>query len=350
MPLYLQAPRGAKAPNYKVRGQHQGVVVDRSTGTPRERDAKKILARWKGEIERGEYVDPQQKPDAAVATGKGELVFGEAVVAYLHAKGKSNARYLKAILELRGELELGQLRLSQITQAVIDKAAAVLYPNGTGATRNRNVYSPVSAVLHHVGDTRQWKRPDGAGGKQVTTFLSPDQAAALIPAAYSVDSEFGLFCFLLLYTGMRLSEGLNITINHLALQDACIHIPKTKNGDARTVHLTPELVVALANHPRGLDRHRDEKLVNFTKTNTLYNRLWLAMQRAGLKFPPGEGGFHLFCHTYGTWMARYNGMSSFDLARTGRWKDPRSADRYNHMAVQEQARKADNLPSVLKRG
>jgi hypothetical protein len=29
--------------------------------------------------------------------------------------------------------------------------------------------------------------------------------------------------------------------------------------------------------------------------------LQLAIKRAGLTFPRRQGGFHLFCHTYGTW-------------------------------------------------
>jgi hypothetical protein len=35
------------------------------------------------------------------------------------------------------------------------------------------------------------------------------------------------------------------------------------------------------------------------------------MKRAGLKFPRRQGGFHLFCHTYGTWMTRYGGLDTY---------------------------------------
>jgi hypothetical protein len=65
---------------------------------------------------------------------------------------------------------------------------------------------------------------------------------------------------------------------------------------------------------------------------------------AGLSFPRRQGGFHLFCHTYATWLYRYAELDTIALTRTGRWKDPRSADRYRHGAVSEESRRADRLP------
>jgi hypothetical protein len=61
-----------------------------------------------------------------------------------------------------------------------------------------------------------------------------------------------------------------------------------------------------------------------------------------------EAGFHIFCHTYGTWMKRYGRLDTFGLTRTGRWKDPQSADRYNHTEASWEARQADLLPVPAK--
>ena len=69
------------------------------------------------------------------------------------------------------------------------------------------------------------------------------------------------------------------------------------------------------------------------------------MKKAGLKFPRRQCGFHLFCHTYGTWMRRYGNLDTYALARTNRWKDPRSADVYVHTEVGSEARMADILPT-----
>jgi hypothetical protein len=76
--------------------------------------------------------------------------------------------------------------------------------------------------------------------------------------------------------------------------------------------------------------------------------LKLTLATCGLVFPRRQGGFHLFCHTYGTWMHRYGGLDSFGIARTDRWKDPRSADRYRHTAASKEARRADVLPVPVR--
>ena len=72
--------------------------------------------------------------------------------------------------------------------------------------------------------------------------------------------------------------------------------------------------------------------------------LKIAMTRAGLSFPSRQGGFHLFCHTYGTWMHRYAELDTYALTRTGRWRDPDSTDRYIHTQASWEARQADRLP------
>jgi integrase len=159
-----------------------------------------------------------------------------------------------------------------------------------------------------------------------------------------------MFCRLLCYTGMRLGEALAIKIGAVDLERQSIYLPETKNGDARTVHLTPELVTELANHPRGLDRPASERLVRFHASGPFREKLKAAMKAAGLSFPRRQGGFHLFCHTYASWMHQVNGMDNFALARTGRWKDPRSAEGYLHTRTSAEARLADNLPVAPKRG
>ena len=48
---------------------------------------------------------------------------------------------------------------SAIDQRAIDQAAIVLYPNASPATRNRQVYTPMSAILRGAGVTTALKWP-----------------------------------------------------------------------------------------------------------------------------------------------------------------------------------------------
>jgi integrase len=338
MPLKLVPPsKDRRTPYFAVRGTYLGVYVDRSTKTGERRKANKILRDWEEQIERGEYGKPAQ-----VEAPPAEKTFAGAAIAYMNAGGER--RYLTEAIN-----ELGRLALVSIDQGAIDAAAVRAFPRGTAAYRNRNFYTPVSAVLKHVGDDRKIKRPKGWRGKKHTTWLEPDLAFALFRAADDLDAEFGLFLRYLCYTGMRLGEALNVRLRHVRMDRQTIYLPETKNGEARPVYLPPRLVVVLSNHPRGLDRDPDAKLFRFGINGRTRNLLKQAKAIAGIKLPPRQGGFHMLCHTWGTWMHRYGKLDTYDLVDTERWKDPTSARRYAHTEPGSAARRADLLPVEKRR-
>jgi integrase len=348
MPLTLRPPRKGKSPNYEIRGTYLGVAVERSAGTPDKKLALKILNRIKVEIEEGK-----------IKAGDG-TTFLMAVKAYLEAGG--DGQFMRPIIELDGEHALCNRLIANIDQTLLDLAAAALYPNATPQTRNRKFYTPVSAVLKRAGIDWRIKRPKGWAGRKSKWWLLPEQAFALIAAATPIDAEFGLLCLMLLYTGMRISEALEAKLRQLNLesQNPSLYLPDTKNSEARSVYLPPIVVDALrAMPPRPvriggmsqidagvpfLKRDRDVKLFRFHGGSFLRKMLARAMNDAGLSFPPRYRGFHLFCHTYASWMVGINKMDNYALARTGRWKDPRSTAGYVHTHVSQEAIQAANLP------
>jgi integrase len=365
MPLSLRPPRKGKTPNYEIRGTYLGVHVETTTGTPELRVAKRVLKELKESIERGEYrkreeVDPPAPP-----------TFADATLAYLQAGG--DGKFLGKIIAATGPHALRDKPLVEIDQIAIDNAARALYPTAKAATLNRQVYTPISAVLKRAGIERKVKRPKGWRGSKATEWLEPDQAFAVIREAYAIEPEFGLFCLTLNYTGMRLGDATEeALLRGLKLDQALLYLGTTKNSEPRPVHLPPIVVEAfrkapprparprkaagtmLANGAAGrsragagvpfLDRHPDEKLFRFCKGGRLYKMLYLALDRAKVVLPRRMRGFHIFCHTYGTWMHRYGGLDTYGLTRTGRWKDPDSADRYKHTMASAEARRADLLP------
>ena len=218
-----------------------------------------------------------------------------------------------------------------------------LYPRATPATRNRQVYSPVSAILKMAGVEIPLKRPKGASGVRRTFWLAPDQAERVLAAATARDAEFGLFLAFLLYTGCRLTEGLGADLESMSLAEGWAYLRETKNGAPRLVHFPPVLVAALAGHPRGLDRKG--KLFRFGKNGRLYTWLDEAAKAAGIVIPTGVA-FHAFRHTWGAWMRRYGGLDTTGLVGTGAWKSRQAAAVYEHAIATEEARKADLLPNV----
>ena len=55
--------------------------------------------------------------------------------------------------------------------------------------------------------------------------------------------------------------------------------------------------------------------------------------------------FHIFCHTYATWIRRHADADLDTLVGTGRWKSRQSAQRYMHMVTSEELQRAALLPA-----
>jgi integrase len=341
MPLKLRAPRKGKTPHWTVRGTYLGVYVERSTGTSSKRLAQQFLKKWEGEIERGEFAT-QDEP-----------TFLAAAVSYMKAGGERD--FVKPLLS-----HFGEQPLRLIDQGAVDAAAAKLYPTQTAATRNRQVYTPISAILKHAGVEFKLRRPKGSRGRVVTRWLWPEQAFRIFDAARRLNPEFAAFLELLCYTGPRLGEALSIRCDDVRLAESFAYIGHTKNGDPRAVYLAPYLVATLANHPRGVNRP-GERLFRFHQGGALSYLLEAACRIAcglpkharvkrGRKAPRPSYeldwvNFHTFCHTWATWMRRYGGLDELGLIDTGRWRDRQSAARYAHSVAGEAARKAALLPT-----
>lgn len=328
MPLKLIPPRQGKTPYYAVRGTYLGRYVDRSTRTGAKPLAAKMLREWQRQIERGEF------------SARGDPTFADAALAYMQAGGER--RFMTPLLE-----HFGRIPLAQVDQAAIDKAALTLYPLASPATRNRQVYSPVSAALKRAGIEISMKRPKGAQGRRLAGWLWPEQAFALFDQARLLDPEFALLLVLLTYCPLRLAEPLAMRCDDVRIDDAFAYVPDSKNGEPRPIHLPPFVRAQLRTHPRGIAR-KGERLFRFHKGGHIYSLLRAAAFKAGITLPERQA-FHILSHTYGTWMRRFGGLDDIGLIATGRWKDRDSVERYAHAVVAEEARQADVLP-VPRRG
>ena len=207
MPIKLIPPRKGFSPYYYGRGTYLGQFVNRSTRADRPQTAKRVIKEWERKIERGRF------------DHKGQT-FISAAVAYMKAGGD-----MRPIAKLIAHF--GEKPLVDIDQGTIDAAAIELFPDHANATRNREDYSPMSAILKHAGIDFKIRRPKGSRGRELTGWLWPEEAERLLTAAFKSDVEFGLLCMFLLYTGLRLSEGtLRFTCNLLRLSEGNAFIPQ----------------------------------------------------------------------------------------------------------------------------
>jgi integrase len=351
VPLKLRPPRSGKTPNFEIRGTHRGpkgsFPVETSSGTPKRSDALKFLRTVEDCInEHGCW------PAPAPERRTGKPTFLSAANTYMQAGGPR--RYLAPLIR-----HFREKPLSEIDQDAIDNAATTLYSHVSPATQNCYVYTPVSAILHHtLGDKCPIiRRPKGAKGKIKTDFMWPDDAFAIIDEANKIDTEFGLYLRLLIYTGIRKSEGLNLLAADVKPEERAAWLRTSKNEDPRMLKLRLDLIGPLFEHLKG---HTGERLFKF-KDGGHFKHLLLRAKLAACDKPcpvrrptgwkPPQHhlafvGFHTFRHTWATWMRRYGGTDIQGLAATKNWRDPKSAARYSHVVSREEWDRVDKLPSM----
>jgi integrase len=320
MTLKLVPPRGTRK-CWAVRGTVNGERIERTTGCTVRREAEIVLKRMQKEADQDRLRLPS------------DPTFDDACRRYL--RDARDGRFLERIKE-----EIGNTPLKLIDQDTVDDLAWELYPEGSPATRNRQVYTPIIAVLRHSGIGTLIKRPKGAGGEQRDVWLWPQDTDKLITAAWKRDPELAVMLILILSTGVRLSEALGLNCTDLRLTERHAFVRDTKNGESRSLYITDTCFDALLRHPRGLKR--DSKLFRFYRGSAFYKLLKQAYADAGVDHQGAP--VHILRHTYATWMKRYGGATDRDLLETGAWKDLASVRRYSHMAKDATNPLADKLP------
>lgn len=327
MPLRLTRRHGS--PNFYIRGTIRGVTVDESTGVDDEKAAEAFRAKREWDIINGQITG--RRP---VAT------FLEAAVAYMEDEGES--RFLDPLIK-----HFGTMPLDEIDTAIIETAAKKLYPGRAASTRNRQVFTPVSAVIRHaaVRGRAQLKpidRPKQPRGR--VRWIRPEEAERLIGEC--ADHLRPLVVFLL-YTGARMGEALSLEWSEVDITRAQAVFLDTKSDEDRGVPLAPRVVAELANLPGNrlgqVFRRQDGKPYadrdGGGQIKTGFNG---ACRRAGIaNFTP-----HDCRHTWATWhYAQHRDL--IGLMRLGGWKSERMVMRYAHVNVSDLAASVAALPGGM---
>src|SRR4051812_46904213 len=136
----LRLVHRAKSPHWIIRGTIRGIRIEESTRTVKRGLAEEIRAKREAEL-----------LTQSVYGRRATCTFAEAVLSYLEAGGSK--RFLEPIVRY-----FGNTPLARIEQEVIERGARKLYPGTSNATRDRQFFTPVSAVLKHAA-RRGWCAP-----------------------------------------------------------------------------------------------------------------------------------------------------------------------------------------------
>jgi integrase len=317
MPLKLVKRHGGQ--NWYIVGTERGVFVDESTRTHSKEAAEKILLKRQNQI-----------LDNTIFGERATVTFMQATLAYLDNGGES--RFVQPLVDhFKGR------KVSTITQSDIDESARKLYSGKSNATWNRQVYTPMSAILKTAAK-RKWcdhqviERPKQPAGK--IRWETVENAQRIVDHASPHMRPLIIFLF---GTGVRLSEALYLQWSQVDLKRGTVIFPKTKNGGGRGVPLSPTVTKALQTiqHRIGAvfltnvgipykpaDDHGGQIKTGFRG----------ACRRAGvLNFTP-----HDCRHTFATWhYAKHRDLAQ--LMQLCGWKSPDMAMRYAHVNVEHLA-------------
>jgi integrase len=324
MSLKLYRKRGS--PNWYIRGTVRGIVVDESSRVAERSAAESIRIQREAEC-----------LQASIFGRKATTTFLEAAISYLESGGEK--RFMAPLIKHFGTDPLGK-----IDQAAIDRAAKALCPNSAPSTVNRQVHTPVSAVLKHAAgrgwcEHRQIKRPKPPKGR--TRWLTPAEADRLIDACSPHLRPLVIFLF---YTGARLAEALYLDWRQLDLDRGEVRFLETKNGDPRGVPLHARVRAALAElkHRGGEVFRRPDGQPYMRKVDgggQIKTAFKAACRRAGITdFTP-----HGCRHTWATWHYAAN-RDLVGLMHLGGWRSEKMVLRYAHMNVSHLAPSIAVLP------
>lgn len=326
------------------------------------KDAKAWARETEAAIERGEFGTGK-----AVKQRTMEALFKEFKEQRLpeYAASDDVARQLDTWAEHLGRISVHRLTPADIAEAR-DQIRKRTNPRTgrpiTGKTVNRYL-AALSAALKWGIREKMLRRdnPVRSLGRMKEHRVEPqfigrrEDLDALRTAAANDEDPMALPLILTtLATGMRLGELCRLRWSHVDLKAGLLHIPVTKNGQARSVRLAGEALEALKTW--GKVRHLANDLVfppvdpeaerdDGSEASAVgrINRLWRRLRKTT---SGTDVKFHALRHTAGTWLSQ-EGFHPTDVARVLGHKSLAMALVYQHLTEQRRDEIATRLDSAM---
>ena len=219
-----------------------------------------------------------------------------------------NRRYLARLKEW-----FGSTPLRHVGQEEIDRSARELYPDGSPATWNRQIYTPIIAVMNHEGLQVRFRRPRRS--KPQTRHVSKQTAELLI--ARADDADLAALLEFLFFTGARISEALSLTPDCVDLSNRRVRLHVRKRNVAVWRPLHDRAVHALESLPK-----RPDRVFRWRSRFGPENALLRLRKETGIYFT-----FHMARHSFATWLAEKD-VGLRDIMDAGGWSTMKSVIRY----------------------
>jgi hypothetical protein len=276
---------------------YRGTVAGRrlrGTTRSKSKDTASIIA---AKIEAAEWKRHTHGPEAVLTFAKASMLYRTA---------EKQTRFLPPIEDYWKDT-----LVRTITPGAIKQSAIELYPNASGATRNRQVIVPTQAIINHAAEAGHCAKisvPRFPVTSKVKTPATQEWVDAFVAHASPHLGALALFMFM---TGARVSEALALQWSDVDLQKRSALIRQTKIGAERVAELPTPLLVALANLPR-IKGRGVFKYVSKSTTDKVWRS---AVKRAGIE----PLSFHSCRHGFATTLL-HAGVDVVTIAKLGGWK------------------------------
>lgn len=295
--------------------------IDGSPAGERVRESARTTIRAEAEAYAARRYTEERK--RAEFGNEAVLTFGTATGLYLDA-GKSS-RYLKAIFA-KWERRL----VRDIKPGNVHDLARELYPNAGPATRNRQVISPVQAIINHSAERGLCQHI------RIKRFFVPKHQPENVSMEWlekfmaNASPHLAAFACFMAMTGARVSEATRLEWKDVDMGERTALLRKTKNGDPRKVDMPIALVSRLAALPK-----REGKVFGYAGRYSFQTPWANAEIRAKIPhMKPHDAGRRLFA----TQMVQ-SGVDAVTVAKAGGWKSVR-------MVLEVYAQPADTKEAV----
>lgn len=238
------------------------------------------------------------------------LTFAQAAIEY-RAHRDTVPRYLEMVEDYWKDTPV-----REITKGALKRAALALQPNASGATRNRSVIVPTSAVINYCAELDMCPPFKATRFPEVNKTKEPATAEWILAFMEHASPHLGALACFMFGTGARIGEAINVQWGDIDLSAATARIVMTKIGGVeRIAHLPPQLVAALANIPSNRDPAAQVFPYSMSSAVTLP---WKAViKRAGIRAITPHGCRHGFATTM-----LQAGIDPATVARDGGWASP----------------------------
>lgn len=289
----------------KRRGEiwwYTGTVAGRrlrgSTKTAQKLEAQRIA----NEIESRE-LEGRRDPGAV-------LTFAQAAMEYRKHRAVA-PRYLEMVEDYWKDTAV-----RDITKGALKRAAMTLMPHGSGATRNRAVIVPTSAVINYCAELDMCPPFKASRFQEIRTEKEPATWEWVQAFMAHASPHLGaLACFMFL-TGARIGEAINVLWGDVDLSAAKVRIVMSKiGGEDRIAHMPPELVAALANISS--NRNPEAQVFAYSMSSAVTLPWKAVIKRAGIKKVTPHGCRHGFATSL-----MHAGVDPVTVAKRGGWKSP----------------------------